>query len=645
MTMQILDIVIYSHHGEKRILPLQPGAVNIITGGSKTGKSALIDIVDYCFGANECKVPEGPIRRCVSWFGLRMAIGNGQSFIARRCPGPRNISCEDCFVSMASIIEIPDHHMLKQTTNADGLTKLLSLWVGIKDNIHEPSPGQTRTPLSATIRHALSLCFQPQDEIIRRHQLFHGADDNFVAQALKDTIPYLLGAVEDDYVAKRDKLRRLKKQLRTCLKQIEEIKAISGEGYSKAFEMLSQARDVGLTSLITSKYPETIDELKRISKISIAFDQTTDSAGQEYARLSNKRKKLLDDQLKLKDIISAATAFEREENGFSQEAEEQKARLLSIGIFGETPSEYVCPLCCQNIPDNIHIPHVNQIKNHLSDISQRLEAVSRATPKMADAVSKVRIQLQNINNELAENLAEMNATRKTNDRLQQIQDETSRKALIMGRISLYLESLPEFSNVNALGKKYEQLSEECTALENELSNEVIKDRISSILSILSTEFTKWATDLKLEHSKFPLRMNLDKLTVVADTEDGPIPMSRMGSGENWVGYHLICHLILHRWFVKHSRPVPGFLFLDQPSQVYFPPEKTKDGSIDNINEEDRIAVINMFKFVFSIVEQLSPNFQVIMTEHADIDQKWYQDAVSERWRDGAKLVPENWQVL
>ena len=41
-------------------------------------------------------------------------------------------------------------------------------------------------------------------------------------------------------------------------------------------------------------------------------------------------------------------------------------------------------------------------------------------------------------------------------------------------------------------------------------------------------------------------------------------MARMGSGENWVGYHLIAHLALHQWFVQRQRPVPSFLFLDQP---------------------------------------------------------------------------------
>jgi predicted ATPase len=75
--MQILNIVIFSHDSRRRILSLNAGRVNIITGASKTGKSALIDIVDYCFGASECKVPEGPIRRSVSWFGLKLQLDSG----------------------------------------------------------------------------------------------------------------------------------------------------------------------------------------------------------------------------------------------------------------------------------------------------------------------------------------------------------------------------------------------------------------------------------------------------------------------------------------------------------------------------------------------------------------------------------------
>src|ERR1022692_4436762 len=100
MSIQVLDIVLYSHDGQRRILSLHPGRVNIITGASKTGKSALVEIVDYCFGSSECKVPAGIIRRAIGWFGLRLKIGEGQAFIARQCPGERAKSSEACFVDV-----------------------------------------------------------------------------------------------------------------------------------------------------------------------------------------------------------------------------------------------------------------------------------------------------------------------------------------------------------------------------------------------------------------------------------------------------------------------------------------------------------------------------------------------------------------
>ena len=34
----------------------------------------------------------------------------------------------------------------------------------------------------------------------------------------------------------------------------------------------------------------------------------------------------------------------------------------------------------------------------------------------------------------------------------------------------------------------------------------------------------------------------------SNTVDGPLTLSQMGSGENWVGYHVAVHLSLHRLF-------------------------------------------------------------------------------------------------
>lgn len=236
----------------------------------------------------------------------------------------------------------------------------------------------------------------------------------------------------------------------------------------------------------------------------------------------------------------------------------------------------------------------------------------------------------------------MQAVQSARAAIQQIHNETTHRSHILGRISLYLESLPDLPDTVEIEREASFLRDQCEALEAELSNEVIQERLTSIVSVLSDAMTGWARELDLEHSQNPLRLDLKKLTIVADTDDGPVPMARMGSGENWVGYHLIAHLALHEWFTKHQRPVPRFLFLDQPSQVYFPPEQDQDGSFSEIGEDDRHAVSRMLRFVFDVVLTLQPAFQVIITEHADLNEDWYQAAVVERWRGGLKLIPDEW---
>ena len=55
--MQISKIVLYNHLGDKRIVNFELGKVNIITGESKSGKSALIEIVNYCLASSSCDIP------------------------------------------------------------------------------------------------------------------------------------------------------------------------------------------------------------------------------------------------------------------------------------------------------------------------------------------------------------------------------------------------------------------------------------------------------------------------------------------------------------------------------------------------------------------------------------------------------------
>ena len=58
--------------------------VNIITGRSSTGKSALIEIFDYCFGSSENTIPDGVITENAGLYFIILEIGESNIILARK---------------------------------------------------------------------------------------------------------------------------------------------------------------------------------------------------------------------------------------------------------------------------------------------------------------------------------------------------------------------------------------------------------------------------------------------------------------------------------------------------------------------------------------------------------------------------------
>ena len=162
------------------------------------------------------------------------------------------------------------------------------------------------------------------------------------------------------------------------------------------------------------------------------------------------------------------------------------------------------------------------------------------------------------------------------------------------------------------------------------------------LNLVGRDLTDYARQLGLEHGENPLRLDLKRLTVVADTDAGPLSLAQMGSGENWVGYHVAVHLSLHKLFDRRRRPVPGVLMLDQPSQAHYPPERDDDGRIDRLADEDQTAVRQLFALLHHYCEEHAPDIQIIVADHVELLEDWFRASIVERWRDGIALVPQSW---
>jgi hypothetical protein len=89
MYFQITDIILWPRNRSKslRRVRFEPGKLNIITGGSQAGKSAIVPIVDYCLGSGKCAIPVGTIRDETEWFGVRVKTSGGELLLGRREPG------------------------------------------------------------------------------------------------------------------------------------------------------------------------------------------------------------------------------------------------------------------------------------------------------------------------------------------------------------------------------------------------------------------------------------------------------------------------------------------------------------------------------------------------------------------------------
>lgn len=67
--------------------------------------------------------------------------------------------------------------------------------------------------------------------------------------------------------------------------------------------------------------------------------------------------------------------------------------------------------------------------------------------------------------------------------------------------------------------------------------------------------TRWASHLRLQYADGPgVRLDPVRLDVVAETETGDTRWlsEDVGAGKNWVGYHVVTLVGLHR-FVRRSR--------------------------------------------------------------------------------------------
>jgi hypothetical protein len=652
MYFQLRKVVLWPRAGgEPRELLFEPGIVNVISGASKTGKSAVIPIIDYCLGSEKCAIPVGVIRESCAWFGIVIDTLEGQKLLARREPGNQQ-STGDMVLLEGPEIEVPERIDAK-STNVDYVKSVLNRLAGLSNLDFEPgsADGFKSRP---SFRDLMAFTFQPQNIVANPDVMFFKADTTEHREKLKTIFPYVLGAISPELLHARHELERLSRLLR---RKESELRARQSAGIAWQREgqaWIRQAVEYGLLPpdfIVPEDWPTTIDSLRRV------LSSDTGEAVQTLGAMDV--------------VMERLTELREMETKLSAQLNQSRQRLHELRRLHESSDAYGSALKVQRDrlalskwirdlaqeqpatvfePSDAMLGKVDQLCGALDAIEVRL----RSHPGVAETLGKETLRQREATQSV---LDELNAVRREMQTLEgkshAAKEATARGERVerfLGRLEESLRLYDAADQSSSLHSEIDGLREEIKRLTKLIAEQGIARKLTNALDTIEDIAAKLIPKLDGEWPDAPVRLIIPDLTVkvIRGTRDDYL--WEIGSGANWLAYHIAMTLALQAYFLREpNHPVPGLLIYDQPSQVYFPPRRASATSPEALDppwqNEDLVAVRKVFDLLDKVVRKARQRLQVIVLDHAD-DEVWGELPsvhLVEEWR-GKALVPFDWNL-
>lgn len=647
--MKIKSIIIYSHTGQKREIQFNVSGLNIITGRSSTGKSALSEIIEYCMGRSTFNVPEGVIRDKVSWFGVIYQFEHDQVLVAKPTPSPGNSSCSVAMMRRGNDISPPEFNELSVNSDDAAVTTTLSNLLGIPENRTNVALEQSRESYSANIKHSFYYLFQKQGIVANKDQLLYRQNETFQPQTIRDTLPILLGISSDNRYELEAMLRTARRDLKLKAKLLNEARDFIDTSYNKGISLLSEAKAVGIikSSGTYDSSEDIMNILREVLKWKPGAMPEEDTG--RISQIENSLSELRENRRELERKFEIAHQFSKKADGYTKEAVEQKDRLLSIKALPRDPKtgEWQWPFCERNL--GMSSPIAEALLGEIQSLDEEMQIVVGDRPKLEVYMVEQQESIRLLAEEIRSKESELSAAMEANEAIAEMGSRNNAAARVVGRISLFLENSRPNDDIEIIESELRRIRLKIEDLEREIGDDDTNERVTSVMNSISFRMTQYIKEFEAEFSEFSFRFDLSKLTVMVDRPERPVPMSRTGGAENHLAYHLAALLALHQFAVANNRPIPHFLMIDQPTQVYFPSEKVykeADGSVQKTEEDaDLTAVRRLFQFLVRFTNEYAPGFQIIVTEHANLSEQWFQDALIEKpWTKPPALVPDDWPL-
>jgi hypothetical protein len=604
-----------------RVLEFKPGIVNVISGASKTGKSAVIPIVDYCLGADKCAIPVGVIRENCAWFGIVVDTLEGQKLLARREPGDQQ-KTGDMVLIEAPQLEIPER-ISEKTTNVDIVKAMLNRLAGLTNLEFEPNSdaGFKSRP---SFRDLMAFTFQPQNIVANPDVMFFKADTTEHREKLKTIFPYILGAITANVLQARFELDRLQRILRRKENELKGLVAATSAWRAEAQAWLRQAVELGFLrsdEAVPEDWSSIVDLLRRIvasnsrlafpsmagidvtlTRLQVLRRQETEVAGtlSGHRQRMNELRRLLESS----EAYGGAMRIQRDRLALADWLRERvvdvRDPLAEIGEGGRVQLATLCETL-----DGLEV----RLRSHpsLSDTLDKEVLRQRAAAEGAlDRLNEIRREIGRL--EQASETARETANRF--DRMERF----------LGRLEQALRLYDQADQSSLLRQEISDLQAQITALQRTVSEHEVRRKVRNALDRIEGMTSRLIPQLDAEWPEAPIRLLIDDLTIKVIRGSRDDYLWEIGSGANWLAYHVALTLALQKFFLADvNHQVPGLLIYDQPSQVYFPKrvvQREDDLEVIAWKDQDVVAVRKVFALLGEEVRASSGRLQIIVLDHA-----------------------------
>ncbi|WP_038870881.1 DUF3732 domain-containing protein [Vibrio jasicida] len=641
MNTLIREIGVIDKQGNKHPVNFKAG-LNVVTGKSSTGKSALIEIFDYCFGSGENTIPKGVITTRAAIYYVALAV-NEQDIVIARDPvitskaffrrvealNTKDIDHDYFHASYFRPLDEFKKHLREFFLDIDDVDESLVARVNRRFNQKAPTP---------SVRSFSSFMLQHQNLVANKHALFYRFDEKEKRDQAIEHTKIFLGLVDQGFFHLSQEKERFSAEIRRLERQQETNKRTSENYKQKVGPVLSQLyalmgfKDAPLSLDKVLRHPQDAkDQLDGII-VSEKINYNSDASTQRYNQLKQARNQKNAELRKLQRQASSINKHIQEEELFVDNVK-QFSSPKHVHI-----SASVCPFC-HTEKDSLR-QSAEKLQQAITKVSGNLAQARPMKAKFKSSLVEVQRNIEVVSRALTELNQQITEIEKTDKQL--AEQKSLYESVVMQKAKLFalLDNL-NMADDAELEKEIKEVRKQLKKINDGLKKYDVQKGLDRASAKVNEYMVEIGRHFSFEASYKPINLHFSFETFDLyhlTQENEKIYLRSMGSGANWLYCHVTLFLALHKYFAElgDKCAIPSILFLDQPTQVYFPnfnrdksdsfeEQKSKEEQQrtdeDRPIDEDVKAVENLFSQLSIYCNEVKTNYgfspQIIVTDHAD----------------------------